>query len=177
MDNTDKINIQYAEKGIIEEIVTRNEFLSRYINYFDSGDHLIDQEWCEQIINGMVRCYLTLDKVVGFGYQEINALYPNTRSDNFTKFQTSKRYYFTETCGLFKDLKVTMENEWVPQLIEMFHLSIADMPIIWDADFFINDGLKFKRRKYILCEINVSSVSPFPDSAIMPIIEIIKKRI
>src|SRR6185436_16156701 len=78
-----------------------------------------------------------------------------------------KRYYYTERCGLFSDLKTIMENEWIPQLQQ--RLSIADnrMPVIWDADFFINDANSNNAaKKYTLCEINVSCVSPFPESAV-----------
>jgi hypothetical protein len=124
----------------------------------------------------MVRCYLTLNKVVGFGYQEINSLYPVYSNSDFTKFRPSKRHYYTESCGLFKDLKLKMENEWVAQLLQLSNLSVDDLPVIWDADFFI-DGSSIKNKRYILCEINVSSVSPFPESAITPIIEIIKRKI
>jgi len=31
--------------------------------------------------------------------------------------------------------------------------------------------------RYVLCEINVSSVSPFPDSAIQPLVSAVQKRL
>jgi hypothetical protein len=167
------VHIFYAERGVPEETTDISIFLNRYEHYFENGNHIIDQEWCPSIKNGMVRCYVTLDKVVGFGYQEINALYPIKRQTDFTKTQPSKRYYYTEACGLFKDLRIQMENEWIPQLMRQFELSIEDMPILWDADFFIDDSIT-ARNKYVLCEINVSSVLPFPDSAIVPIIDVLK---
>ena len=172
----DKISIQYAERGIAEEKMNISEFLNLYKNFFNSGNCLIDQEWCSRITNGMVRCYLTFNKVVGFGYQEINALYPANSKDDFTKKQPSKRYYYTEACGLFRDLRIKMENDWVPQLTQMFNLKSDELPVIWDADFFIDDS-SGTDKKYILCEINTSSVSPFPESAIMPIIEAAKMKI
>jgi len=176
LNDKNEILLQYAEKEKQEERINLREFLNRYKDYFDLNNKLIDQEWCQQITNGMVRCYLSLDKVVGFGYQEINILYPINKKDDFTKSHPSQRNYYTEACGLFRDLKIKMENEWVPQLIDQFSMSIEDLPIIWDADFFI-DNASNKNNKYILCEINVSSVSPFPESAIMPIIEILKRKI
>jgi hypothetical protein len=52
------------------------------------------------------------------------------------------------------------------------------VPVIWDADFFIDTS---KERgasgKYVLCEINVSCVSPFPPSSIHHMIEEVKSRI
>ena len=68
---------------------------------------------------------------------------------------------------MFNDLKIIMETNWVPQLQEKLSISKSRMPVIWDADFFINgDNAESVDRKYTLCEINVSSVSPFPPSAI-----------
>jgi hypothetical protein len=52
------------------------------------------------------------------------------------------------------------------------------MPVIWDADFFINDvNTKKTGEKYTLCEINVSCVSPFPESAIPYMVEEVRKKI
>src|SRR5882672_9482927 len=120
----------------------------------------------------MVRCYLSGTKVAGFGYQEINALYELNNRDAQTYYPPGKRYYFTENCGLFKDLKEVMENKWVPQLRQITSVDNDRMPVIWDADFFINDSNdKNVFGKYTLCEINVSCVSPFPPSAIRFIVE------
>jgi hypothetical protein len=52
------------------------------------------------------------------------------------------------------------------------------LPVIWDADFFINKiNTENTSEKYSLCEINVSCVSPFPESSIPYIAEEIRKRI
>jgi hypothetical protein len=58
-----------------------------------------------------------------------------------------------------------METECVPELTTLLEISSDALPVIWDADFFINptDGIS---PRYTLCEINVSCVSPFPPSAI-----------
>jgi hypothetical protein len=89
-----------------------------------------------------------------------------------------KRYYYTENCGLFSDLKEIMENKWVPELQNKLSIDKNMLPVIWDADFFINKPNSNKAsEKYTLCEINVSCVSPFPPSAIKHIIEETKNRI
>jgi hypothetical protein len=52
------------------------------------------------------------------------------------------------------------------------------MPVIWDADFFINKPNSDRAvSKYSLCEINVSCVSPFPPSAIKFIVDEVRNRI
>jgi hypothetical protein len=95
-----------------------------------------------------------------------------------TYFPPGKRFYFTENCGLFKDLKELIEKKWVPQLQEKLSIPQEMMPVIWDADFFINEcNTTDSAGKYSLCEINVSSVSPFPPSAINFIINEIRNRI
>jgi hypothetical protein len=155
--NDQTILVTHAS-GNTQQIFTQDELLTAFQPFFHKDGLLIDQEWNNNMVNGMVRCYVTGTAVSGFGYQEINALYS---LDNIY-YPPGKRYYFTEHCGLFSDLKSIMEEKWIPQLQQL--LSIADdkMPVIWDADFFINNN----KSKYSLCEINVSCVSPFPPSSI-----------
>ena len=165
-----KISVTHAKKGEEEKILSTDDFFKEFKIYFNDGGVLIDQPWNEHIINGMVRCYLTGTKVSGFGYQEVNALYPNKKP--------GKRFYFSEDCGLFRDLREIMENKWVPELQQITGTKNEMMPVIWDADFFINSiNTKKTNEKYTLCEINVSCVSPFPESAIPYMVEEVRKKI
>ena len=116
------------------------------------------------------------NKVAGFGYQEINAFYELKVKDCILKLPPGRRYYFTENWGLFSDLKEIMENDWVPKLQESQSISTDMLPVIWDADFFINKSAVYSS-KYSLCEINVSCVSPFPPSAMKFMIEETSNRI
>jgi hypothetical protein len=140
---------------------------------FASGSHLVDQAWVPTITRGMVRAYLCGKKVVGFGYQEINALYPATPGEDFTRLQPSRRHYYTEQCALFQPLRQRLEQTWLPALAQTLGLGEEDFPLLWDTDFFFGDA----PQDYLLCEINVSCVSPFPESAIMPIIREMKCRL
>lgn len=159
----------HAKGGDTETFSSVDEFSSKFKSYFSSGSMLIDQPWNPNIINGMVRCYLCGTTVAGFGYQEINALYP------FKK--PSQRFYFSEDCGLFQDLRRIMENKWISDLKNLTGVPTGMLPVIWDADFFINKiNTEETSQKYSLCEINVSCVSPFPESAIPYIVKEVKKR-
>lgn len=170
-----KISITHAKGDVGERQITIAEFFEELKMFFQNKGMLIDQAWNPNIINGMVRCYLTGTKVNGFGYQEINALYPT--SDKIPK-KPSKRFYFTEECGLFQDLRTIMETKWVPQLQELTSIKTDRMPVIWDADFFINTiNTENAHEKYTLCEINASCVSPFPESAIPHIVAEVSRRI
>ena len=44
-------------------------------------------------------------------------------------------------------------------------IDAGSLPIIWDADFLYGPRDASGRDSYVLCEINVSSVAPFPDTA------------
>ncbi len=172
------ISIVHAITGNQERTLSVADFNNEFKSFFSGNGMLIDQEWNRNTINGMVRCYLSGSKVAGFGYQEINALYELNNNATETYFPPGKRYYFTENCGVFSDLKEIMEAKWVPRLLEILSISPGQLPVIWDADFFINEPNAIRtERKYTLCEINVSSVSPFPPSAIKFMVDEVRNRL
>jgi hypothetical protein len=43
------------------------------------------------------------------------------------------------------------------------------LPVLWDADFLYGPKTAAGEDSYVLCEINVSSVAPFPESAVAPV--------
>src|SRR5680860_498353 len=104
------IGITHATGDQEERKLTVNDFFGEMKIYFSNSGMLIGQKWNQGITNGMVRCYLTGTEVSGFGYQEINAIYPTAGTSRKTP---SKRFYFTEACGLFQDLRKIMETESV----------------------------------------------------------------
>ena len=53
-------------------------------------------------------------------------------------------------------------------------MRVDDLPLLWDVDFFLGDP---PRSEYLLCEINASCVSPFPESAITPLIAELEQRL
>lgn len=142
------------------------------IEFFESevfarGSHLVDQRWVTTMDRGMVRAYMCGTKVAGFGYQEIIALHPTAPDADFTRRQPSRRYYYTEDCFLFRGLRELLEKEWIPALQKVMAMRRDDFPLLWDADFFFGDT---PDSEFLLCEINASCVSPFPESAITPLI-------
>ena len=174
VDNN-RITVTHAASGDKEEQMTIAGLFNAFEVYFNKDGRLIDQAWNSNIINGMVRCYLSGTKVAGFGFQEINALYPVI---NGIYKKPGQRFYFSEDCKLFQDLKTVMETSWVSKLQEITGIKTEMLPVIWDADFFINKiNSDSPNEKYTLCEINVSSVSPFPESAIVHIANNLRQRI
>jgi hypothetical protein len=58
-----------------------------------------------------------------------------------------------------------MESEWTPQMMRLLGIDAGSLPIIWDADFLFGPRDASGQDTYVLCEINVSSVFPFPEQA------------
>jgi hypothetical protein len=176
--SADEVIVIHAKNSQEAKTFSWNYFFTEFKPYFLNNGLLIEQAWHDKLENGMVRCYVSGSKVAGFGYQEIVSLSEIEFNGAKTYLQPSKRYYFTQHCGLFGDLKGVMETSWIPQLQKSLAIENERMPVIWDADFFIKDANSdIAIGKYTLCEINVSCVSPFPPSAIPFIIEEVSKRI
>lgn len=143
-------------------------FLSRCQPYFAGAGGIIDQAYQSRLPDGMVRCYVVRDRVAGFGEQIVNALYP--ANPGASAPQPGPRHYFPPTRPDFQRLKEKLEREWLDELCQLVGLDKSQLPVIWDADFLYGpkdtDGID----TYVLCEINVSSVYPFPNDALMPLV-------
>jgi hypothetical protein len=63
----------------------------------------------------------------------------------------------------FQVLRVKMEAQWTPQMMQVLGIDAASLPIIWDADFLYGPRTASGEGTYVLCEINVSSVFVIPD--------------
>lgn len=167
------VRLLHAQRGSEEQSLTVDAFHAQMNAYFLDGNPVVNQEWNNNILNGVVRCYLSGNEVVGFGYQEVNALYPRLSGP----VAPGKRYYFTGKCGLFQDLRSLMETEWINELLSIADLPESALPVIWDIDLFIDMNAGTPKKKYSLCEINVSCVSPFPESAIPKIFENVQRKV
>jgi hypothetical protein len=51
------------------------------------------------------------------------------------------------------------------------------LPILWDCDFLFGAPDATGSDTYVLCEINVSSVAPYPESATLPIVAATKAQL
>jgi hypothetical protein len=129
---------------------------------------MIDQAYQARLPDGMVRCYLVGDRVAGFGEQLVNALYPAAPGKKDGP-QPGPRHYFPPTRRDFQPLKNKLEGEWLDKLCGLLALERSDLPVLWDADFLYGPTDAGGLDTFVLCEINVSSVYPFPDSALVPL--------
>ena len=169
---------RHAPRGSPEVVMSFEEFIALMAAYFEDGGHMIDQAWQPRLTEGMVRCYLVQDRVAGFGLQAVNALHPPMPGSGSGEAPTpSQRLYHPPDLAHLQGLKQRLESEWVPELERTLGISRGDLPQLWDCDFLHGEPAREGDERYVLCEINVSSVAPFPDSAIEPLVTAAVTRI
>ena len=71
----------------------------------------------------------------------------------------------------FQTLKAKPEQDWVPAAQRLLEIETEDLPILWDCDFLLGAKRADGEDSYVLCEINVSSVAPYPESAVPYVID------
>ncbi len=172
------IRVRHARRGCIEEEITLGEFFNRCERYFAADGRMIDQEYQERLPDGMIRCYLVKDQVAGFGHQAVNALFPAPPDAPLSEApQPGPRIYHPATKPEFKGLKFKLEQEWVPSVQELLGIDTESLPILWDCDFLLGPKGDDGEDTHVLCEINVSSVAPYPESAVPFICEATLRRV
>jgi len=172
-----RLRVRHAQRGSEEELLEMGQLLARLAPYFEAanGGHMIDQPWQPRLAEGMVRAYLVQDRVAGFGHQAVNALYPGVAGAPAP--QPGPRLYHGPELAQFQDLKRHLETEWVEMLRARAGLARDRLPFLWDCDFMFGERAAGAAERYVLCEINVSSVAPFPPSAIAPLVSAVHARL
>ena len=152
------VRVLDATKDASEELAL-DEFLERCVEYFEDGC-VIDQPFQARLSEGVVRCYMAGERCAGFGHHKVKALVeaPAARAEAGPRLYTSKAEPH------FQRLRRLMEDEWTPQLMSLLDIPRSELPMIWDADFMLGPS-RDDADSYVLGEINVSSVFPFPDEA------------
>ena len=162
--------VRHAKRGSVETTMSLAAFIAQCEPYFSQGEGMIDQIYQRRLSEGMVRCNLVRDRVAGFGEQLVNALYPAEQGSPVDLApQPGPRLYYPPTRADFQRLKDRLEREWLDQLCGIIGVEKAQLPILWDADFLFGEKSADGADTYVLCEINVSSVYPFPDDALGPL--------
>jgi hypothetical protein len=165
----DRFRVQHAQRGASAEDVDLDGLRARLAPYFVDGGHMVDQAWQPRIAEGMVRAYLVRDRVAGFGHQAINALHPGIATGELAA--PGPRLYTDADDARFQVLRRRLEQEWVAALCEATSTRADRLPLLWDADFMFGErAVEAAEERYVLCEVNVSSVSPFPPAAIDPLV-------
>lgn len=172
------LRIRHARRGSSEEIVSLESFIAKCRDYFTAGGGMIDQAFQPRLAEGMIRCYLVGGSVAGFGEQLVNMLHPAPPGASSNEAPPpGSRLYYPPTRPDFQQLKERLEQEWVDELCRLVGLQKAQLPLLWDADFLFGPKDANGADTYVLCEINVSSVYPFPDDALEPLAAMTRARL
>jgi hypothetical protein len=171
------VTLQHAQRGSEEQVVDWPMLRQILAPYFEpaQGGHLIDQAWQPHLPQGMLRAYLVADRVSGFGHQTINALCPALPGQGAP--QPGPRSYFDAQTPEFQPLRQQLESGWIDALRQRLGLSVQQLPMLWDCDFLWAEAQPGQPPRFVLCEINVSSVSPFPPSSIAPLVAAVKAQL
>ncbi len=166
------LTVQHAQRGSAPQRMDMATLQTTLAPYFEpaAGGHMLDQAWQPRLAEGMVRAYLVEDRVAGFGHQAVNALHPDSPMPG------PRLYHGPELAG-FQSLRQKLESSWVTLLRERVGLPRDWLPLLWDCDFMLGEPAADGAERFVLCEINVSSVSPYPPSAIAPLVEAVRRRI
>lgn len=175
---TAAVRVLHAQRGSVPEDLPLADFMARCEAYLMPGGCIVDQPFQARLPDGMIRCYMGADKVVGFGHQLIKALIPPPpEGPDSEAAQPGPRIMHGAEAEPFQALRRNMEREWTPLMMEVLGIDAASLPIIWDADFLYGPRGASGEDTYVLCEINVSSVFAIPEQAPAAIARLVMQRL
>ena len=171
------VRVLHASRGSVPEDLPLGDFMTRCEAYFANEGCIIDQPFQSRLPDGMIRCYMGADKVIGFGHQLIKALIaPPPEGPNSEAVTPGPRIMHPASAPQFEALRAKMESDWTPQMMRLLDIDAGSLPVIWDADFLYGPRDASGQDTYVLCEINVSSIFPFPEQAPVEIARLARIR-
>ena len=164
------VRVQHAQhRSTDTEDLRLGAFMDRCKELFAGGGIVVDQAFQLRIGEGMIRCYLVEDEVVGFARQTHDGLPPGAPSHRTPPVGVlglpAPKTMYPPGAPEFSRLKAVMESAWVPAMLHQLELDRSALPSLWDADFLYGPKTVSGDDTYVLCEINVSCVTPFPPEA------------
>ncbi|MDA8292098.1 MAG: Cj0069 family protein [Actinomycetota bacterium] len=157
------VQVRQARASDEGERVSLEELLRRCASYFAWSGVLVDQEYQPRLGEGLVRCYLSHDRVVGFCHQ-----WPTGLLDvdpGAARPERASPVMEGPDAPAYRRLRERAEGEWVPEMMRVLGLDARSLPVVWDADFLYGPTDEHGDDSFVLCEINVSAVWPFPPMA------------
>lgn len=157
---------------------------------WDGHGRLVDQEFIAGITGGIVRCYLVGGNVVGFARQYPEGARPlgpltvdvgsGPSAEAVMGLPSPKTMYAPDEPA-FGELRHQLEAEWVPAATALLGLASNVLPALWDVDLILADSQGSSSRRPagrpVLCEVNASSVIPFPPEAPRRIAAYVRKAL
>jgi len=142
------------------EQLSLGEFLDRCAEYFEWSGVIVDQVFQDRLSEGMLRCYFSHGEVIGFCHQ-----WPRGLLDIDLAAPPPERprpVMEGPDVPAYQRLRRLAEDQWAPQMASILGLNLTDLPVVWDADFLYGPKDASGNDTYVLCEINISAVWPFP---------------
>lgn len=164
-----RVRVQHAQRGSAREELSLGDFLARCEAYFAGDGRIVDQPLLPRHAEGMVRCYVVGARIAGFGQQRVTALMDPAPGEAAPPLPATRVYCGPERAEL-QGLRTRLESSWIPGLQALLEIETASLPALWDADFLLGPKTPAGDDTYVLCEINASSVFPFPDEARAPLV-------
>ncbi len=143
------------------ETISLGAFMARCEEYFAWSGCLVAQAFAERLVDGMIRSYLSHDEVVGFCHQWPQGLLD---PQDLGRAAAASAMVGADAPAHHR-LRERMQREWVPRMTRTLGIDRNSLPVIWDADFLYGPKTSAGEDTYVLCEINVSAVWPFPPMA------------
>jgi len=107
------------------------DFMRRCEEYFAADGCIIDQPFQDRLPEGMIRCYMGADKVVGFGHQLSKALIPPLpEGPDSEAAQPGPRILHRASAPEFQSLRTKMEKEWTPKMMHLLGVDLRSLPVI-----------------------------------------------
>jgi hypothetical protein len=78
----------------------------------------------------------------------------------------SEKAFSAATEPRFQRLRQCMEADWTPGMQRLLDIQSRDLPVLWDADFLHGPKSAVGEDTFVLGEINVSCVIPYPLDAV-----------
>ncbi len=149
-------------------------FLDEWVEPFTGGGIVVDQPFLPLVSEGMIRCYVSGNRVLGLIHQlpKADGLNVSRSGLKLTKGLTGDSYYYPAPSSPHPALVEQLNRTWIDELCEAVGLDHQDLPVLWDIDFIATG-----EQSYALCEINVNSVSPPPGAPIEDIATTLATRL
>ena len=171
----ERVRVQHAEiRDTTSEELPLAVLLDRCRDYLAVGP-LIDQPFQPRVSEGLIRAYHVVDRLVGFARQSSAGI----DSDDPARVMglPSPKTMFPADAPEFSRLRRLLESDWIPAMQATLGIDRDDLPLLWDADFLLGEHAEDGSDTYVLCEINVSSITPFPPDAVEPLVDAAIERI
>lgn len=157
----DQVRVMNAGDDATTE-VSLSTFIEGWQAHFSAGGYLVEQPYLSRVREGMIRCYMNQNRVIGILHQLPKSGGMNvSHSGLFVRDGLPKgTAVYDANTPRYAILKSKLESEWIDAMCRTLDIDIQLLPVLWDVDFIMGDKTASGDDTYLLCEINVSSVYP-----------------